>query len=603
MTTPPLPKPLLVLLALLQGLSLYGLHEAIHYDFWPASSPHWLFFLYSVVLILPVSLLLTLEQGLEVKLLKRLAPFTLLCAALGFYTGLQVIPLSHISYEPLLFVFINSMLLACFKALLYLPHYSNYRNYRSLSYPQVFATSWRNFLTLGLALLFTLAVWGVLMLWAALFAVINIEFFTDLFIKPWFYYPTLNLAFAFGIMIFRDQTRVIDSITSILQAMMKFLLVILALVSLLFLATLPVSGLSPLWKTGFGTSLILVLQALLLFFVNAVYQADVQSRPYPLWLHRLIYLSLALLPIYSCIALYGLIVRIEQYGWSVSRCWGVLVWLTLSLFAFGYLWGIVKKRDHWLEPLSRINLAMGWVLLALMVLVNSPLLDFRKITVQDQLARLADGRTIMSDFDFQYFRYDLAKPGYLALMQLKAEHEKVNPALALKIDTLYRKSNNVFANEHIDTMPEQLHAEQQQLLAALQLPQETELPDGVKNQLFAWLKDNHWQLSRISQYQLQALDLNQDQQQEYLLLTLYDGRVQALLIWQQQGRWYRNILNSGSSIETKESNKLDLRTLPVMPVQPVWPVLQIGKQRFQINEAESQVEPTQESESVHIEHK
>jgi hypothetical protein len=600
MTTPLLPKPLLVLLALLQGLSLYLLHEAIHYDFWPASNPHWLFFLYSIVLILPVSLLLTLEQGLEIKLLKRLAPFTLLCAALGYYTGLQAIPLSHISYEPLLFVFINSMLLACFKALLYLPQYSNYR---SLSYPQVFATSWRNFLTLGLALLFTLAVWGVLMMWAALFAVIDIEFFSDLFIKPWFYYPTLNLAFGFGIMIFRDQTRVIDSITSILQAMMKFLLVILALVSLLFLATLPVSGLSPLWKTGFGTSLILVLQALLLFFVNAVYQAEVQQRPYPLWLHRLIYLSLALLPVYSCIALYGLLLRIDQYGWSISRCWGLLVWLTLSLFAFGYLWGIVKKRDYWLEPLSRINLAMGWVLLALMLLVNSPLLDFRKITVQDQLARLADGRTKLSDFDFQYFRYDLAKPGYLALMQLKAEHEKADPALALKIDALYRKSNDAFAHAAFTPKPEQLQAEQQQFLAALQLPHGTELPEGVKTQLFAWLKDNHWQLTRISQYQLQAVDLNQDQQQEYLLLTLHESSVQALLLWQQQGQWYRKGLSSESSLGSKDTEELNLRSIQITPVQPVWPLLQIGKQRFQINETASPEQQPQKTESVHIEHK
>ena len=139
------------------------------------------------------------------------------------------------------------MLLASFKALLYIQQLSSGS---ALSYSALFLYSWRNFLTLGLSLLFTLAVWAVLMLWAALFKVIQIDFFDDLFAKQWFYYPTLSLAFAFGIIIFRNQAGVIDTITRIQQALMKFLLVILALVSMLFMLALPFTGLTPLWKTA-----------------------------------------------------------------------------------------------------------------------------------------------------------------------------------------------------------------------------------------------------------------------------------------------------------------------------------------------------------------
>ncbi len=72
--------------------------------------------------------------------------------------------------------------------------------------------------------------------------------------------------------------------------------------------------------------------------------------------------------------------------------------------------GYLKKRDLWLQHLIWINVRMGLVLLAVMMLVNSPLIDFRKITVQSQLARLEDGRTLLADFDLHYFRHDLAKP-------------------------------------------------------------------------------------------------------------------------------------------------------------------------------------------------
>src|SRR5690606_41751209 len=155
-------------------------------------------------------------------------------------------------------------------------------------------------------IIFSFSVWGVLMLSADLIKLIRIDFFHDLFTERWFYYPVLALAHGFGIIIFRNQSKVIDTITRIQQALMKFLLVILVLVSLLFLAALPFTGLAPLWETGQGSMLILWLQALMLFFLNAVYQDDADARPYPLLVHRFIYIGVALLPVYSVIAFYGL---------------------------------------------------------------------------------------------------------------------------------------------------------------------------------------------------------------------------------------------------------------------------------------------------------
>lgn len=572
-----LPTPVMLLLALMQGLSLYLLHQSISFDFWPSNQPQWLFCFYTLALVAPVTLLLSLEKGLELKLILRLGAFALVAAALGFYAGLQAIPLQQISYQPVLFAFIFSMLLASFKALLYIQQLSTGS---ALSYSALFLYSWRNFLTLGLSVLFTLAVWAVFMLWAALFKVIQIDFFDDLFAKQWFYYPTLSLAFAFGIIIFRNQAGVIDTITRIQQALMKFLLVILALVSVLFMLALPFTGLTPLWETGHGSLLILCLQALMLFFLNAVYQADADSRPYPLWLHRAIYAAVALLPIYSLIACYGLMLRVEQYGWSVSRCWGLLLWAILALFSVGYLWGILKKRDLWLQHLSWINVRMGLVLLAVMLLVNSPLIDFRKITVQSQLARLEDGRTLLADVDLHYFRYELAKPGYDALQQLKTQYSNTDPALVLRINTLYSQ------DWLSDKKPNNSNEQEQQLLTALKLPKEMILPPGLEKALFAWQKDQHWQLSHISQYHLRAADLNNDGVQEYVLLTYSYDAIHAELFRLNGSVWQRAPFALISGVEkSKALPEPQLDTLELKPVAPEWPLLQIADQKFQVQAA------------------
>ena len=569
-----LPTPIMLLLALVQGLSLYLLHQSISFDFWPSNQPQWLFCFYTLVVVAPVTLLLSLEKGLELKLALRLGAFALVAAALGFYAGLQAIPLEQISYQPVLFAFIFSMLLASFKALLYIQQLVTGS---ALSYSVLFLHSWRNFLTLGLSVLFTLAVWAVLMLWAALFKVIQIDFFDDLFAKQWFYYPTLSLAFAFGIIIFRNQAGVIDTITRIQQALMKFLLVILALVSVLFMLALPFTGLEPLWKTEHGSLLILCLQALMLFFLNAVYQADADSRPYPLWLHRAIYAAVALLPVYSLIACYGLMLRVEQYGWSVSRCWGLVLWAILALFSVGYLWGILKKRDLWLQHLSWINVRMGLVLLAVMMLVNSPLIDFRKITVQSQLARLEDGKTLLADFDLHYFRHDLAKPGYDALQQLKAQHGETNPALALRIDALYRK------DMHNETTEQNSKDQLQQLLVALKLPDHVILPPALKQALSDWQKDQRWQLSYISQYHLRPIDLNTDGVQDYVLLTYAHNSVDAVLFSLKGEKWQRSVVNPlFSDVKSDPQAEPQLETLELKAVPPQWPLLQIGERKFQV---------------------
>jgi len=74
------------------------------------------------------------------------------------------------------------------------------------------------------------------------------------------------------------------------------------------------------------------------------------------------------------------------------------------------------------------------VVLAIMLLANSPLLDFRKISLRSQLARVDSGQIELADFDFWNANYSLARPGYLALEQMKQEYGQNNSDLLEKIE-------------------------------------------------------------------------------------------------------------------------------------------------------------------------
>ena len=426
-----LPRLIMLGIAFVQGLCLLVLYRSVESHFWPSESPVWAYPLWTLAIAVPLLLLLSIDRQNYASVAKHVGTFGLLLALLAIYTGWQAEPFKQFPIENLTAAFVITIGLACFKALMYLQQRANRV---PLTYEVLFTNSWRNFLVGALAALFTLIFWLILMLWGQLFKVIEIDFFYDLFTEDWFVIPVLAVAFGLGVSLFRELTRVIDNITKLLHWLIVLLLPLLLIVAVVFLGALPFTGLDLLWDTGSGTALLLWLLALLLFFTNAVYQDGREANPYPLLLHRAIYAALCVMPVVAALAFYGLLLRLQQYGWTVERCWAFVVWLILALFAVGYVVGIVRRRDAWTGELARVNTAMGLVVLAIMVLANSPLLDFRKISLSSQLNRVESGEIELAEFDFWYARNNLARPGYLAMEAVKAEVGDSDPELLALIN-------------------------------------------------------------------------------------------------------------------------------------------------------------------------
>ena len=415
----PLPRNLMVVVALAQGLLLLLLWRALTHETWPSQTPALNLPLWTLAVTGPTLFLLTVEADNLKRAALFVTAFAAILAVLAVYVGWQASPVNAFPTGALIGVFVLTMLVACFKGAMYLQQFAVRER---IHYPALFSRSWRNFGVFGLSWTLTGGVALVLGLWGALFAVIGIDFFQELFREDWFLFPVLTVAFGLGVFIFRRLTRVIDGVTSLLEGLMRLLLPLTAAVVAIFLAALPFTGLAPLWETGNGTALLMALNAITLFTVNAVYQTD-RHAPYPLFVHRPLYVCVALLPVVSALSVYGLSLRVAQYGWTVERCWALTLAVLFAAFSLGYTWSIVRHRDRWPAALGRVNVAMGWVVLGTMLLVNTPLLDFRKISLASQFGRVEAGEIALRDFDFRYAREQLARPGWLRLEALAEEHE------------------------------------------------------------------------------------------------------------------------------------------------------------------------------------
>lgn len=496
-----LPRVTMLIIAVVQGLLLFALYHAFDTDAWPSESPLWSFPLWTLIVAVPLILLLSLDRDNVQRVGKLAAGSAVILTLLAIYTGWQAEPYGEFPLFGLSFAFLCSITLACFKALMYLQQRANQV---PLTYQVLFTNSWRNFLVTALSALFVFIFWLILMLWGALFKVIEIEFFQDLFTEDWFLFPVLGFAFGLGVIIFRDLTRVIDNITKLLHGLIKLLLPLIITVAVIFLAALPFVGLDTLWSTGNGTALLLWLLAIILFFTNAVYQDGRETNPYSPIIHRLIFLGLCVMPIISALSLYGLALRLNQYGWSVERCWAFVVWLILTLLVAGYVTGIVRRRAEWTTDLARVNTAMGLVVLALMLLVNSPLLDFRKISLKSQLNRVESGEIELKDFDFWYAKNQLARPGYLALEAIKQEIGDSDPEFLKMVNNPQRKWT-----------ARGMRGAEDMWAAMHYLPAPFDVPQSLKSTI-----DGSYFVMYPGEPLMFQLDLDDDGQNEYLLFLL-----------------------------------------------------------------------------------
>jgi hypothetical protein len=287
-------------------------------------------------------------------------------------------------------------------------------------YPELFEHSWSNVFVGLVAALFTGALWAVLGVWGGLFELIGIPFFAELFqSRPFAYLATLGV-FGYGLALGRESEGVIRTLRRIALTIAQSLLPLLALVALLFLAALPLTGLEPLWRTGRATPLVLALLAFLTLFLNGVFEAGRDVPRYPRVVLRAIEAAVLLMPAYAAIALYGTALRVTQYGLTPERVYALLFVGVASVYALGYAAAVVLRRPPWIGTLESVNVGAALLLALLAALVQLPVLDPLRLSAESQAARLRDQRVAAKDFDFAALRFELGHHGWEALERLEA---------------------------------------------------------------------------------------------------------------------------------------------------------------------------------------
>lgn len=407
---------------LLQGLALFLLHQAQEAKVWPATQPLAFAPLVLVALFTPFVVL----AGIGALRRNSLIVWALVAAAsaagLAFYGAWLGVDGDKMPDAPVFLAIAAGLFIAH-----HLIQPAQAERRWVAAYPAYFDITWMHGVQLALSVAFTGAFWLLLILGSSLFKLIGIEAFQKLISQEAFAFPATTVMFAAAVQLTDVRSSLVRGVRTVALTLLAWLLPLMTLIAAGFLASLPFTGLEPLWKTKAATALLLTAAAHLIVLINAAYQ-DGEDAPHLIlkWSARIA--GLLLVPI-SLLAAYGLALRIGQYGLTPERVFAAAFVVIAAGYALGYTLAAVRP-GAWMKALEQTNIAQAFVAIALVLALFTPIADPARLSVQDQVARLERGTVKAEAFDFQFLRFDSGPYGKAALEKLKASQDAAIARLA-----------------------------------------------------------------------------------------------------------------------------------------------------------------------------
>lgn len=509
----------MMFVGLLQGVLCYLLMTYL--------IPHnsaWLFYGLPVTIALTSALLLTVVSFKQRALWYWMALLFVVVLAMSMWLKWSVTGSRQWWQDDVFFVYGWRLLLMEMLALPWI-QYQLYARTEQGRYPQFYTQLWLNSLTLLIVFIANGLFWMVLLLWSELFNLVGITFFKTLFFDSnWFGYVAFSLITALAVILARTQLRLIAAVQKLLTFIATGLLPLVALLALMFIVTLPFTGLEAISQRISAAGLLSTLTLILLLLMAMVREPQKEALPYPSALRYLVKFSLVVAPLYMLIAGWALWVRIHQYGWTPERLHGVLVVVVLLVWSLGYLASLLRRGRNPLEIQGKVILGVSLLILALLILLTSPVLDAWRISVNSHMRLYYSGK-IKPDQVSLYMLDHSGKPGRAALEALQKD-------AAFNQDSKRRRDLNSLLQGNRDPI---------QNLSTTQLAPKVMIAPGSKKP-----DETFWTFAKKQSYRITSCieqdacvlvdqDLNADGYPEQVLYAFGDG--ESLVFGRKENKW------------------------------------------------------------------
>ena len=575
---------LILAAAVVQGWALFGLHHALAEQLWPANEPGWLFALYAVAVLAPVTVELLAARARERATWVLVGVLTVALFCFGWHHGAAVVALpgkdlarAGESFSLGLILFVLWIL-----AMPFIQARLEVRAW-SANYHYLFAYAWRNAVSLFEAAVFTGVFWLLLGLWQSLFTMLGMVFFHELFAEPVFVYPVTALVFGCALHLIGSIDRFVSAVLEQILSVFKWLGTLTgALLALFTLAlTLQLPNLVFTGHKAISAVWLLWLVAVVVLFLNAAYRDGAQGRAYPAWIALALRLVVPLSVVISLTALYALRVRAQRYGLTVERVFGFIVAAAALCYSVGYALAALNRRA-WFGGVARVNVLVALGLIVVLGLLLTPVLSPYRLAASSQYRRILAGKLgeesgpAPDESAFHYLRFAAGAYGRRRLEQL-AQLQNHADAVGIR----ERAAAALKQNSPWQRLAPRSYAD---LVAALKLyPQGSLLEAGLAERLRSDLttqgNNTYCVVTEGTQLTGVLIDLNGDGVDEFVLFNFCAARVYQRIdgVWQLVAHANDRTAHVDAAVIEAHLAQGQLSTR-----EPAWKDLWIGQEQFQV---------------------
>jgi hypothetical protein len=285
-------------------------------------------------------------------------------------------------------------------------------------YPVLHRHVWVDAVIGGSSLFFTGLSFLLAWLIAGLFHLIGIRLFTELLQESAFAWALAGFAFGAAVGLLRERDSLAAILYRLVTVALSVLAPVLAAALVLFLVSLPFTGLQNLWDSTMPTPTLLFAAAAAFALTNAVIGDGTAERRDDTLLHwSAVALSLTILPL-AVVAGISIAQRIGQYGWTPERIWGVLAVTVALVYGIAGWWSVLRRRVGFDAELRPLQTKLAISICGLAVFLALPIVDFGAISVRSQLSQLRNGKIAPDKFDWQAMAFQFGPAGRRQLNEM-----------------------------------------------------------------------------------------------------------------------------------------------------------------------------------------
>jgi hypothetical protein len=286
-------------------------------------------------------------------------------------------------------------------------------------YGRLHSHAWADAVIGAASLFFTGVAFLLAWLIAGLFDLIGIDLLKELLKDEWFGWMLAGFAFggAFGLL--RERDRLVATLQRLVMVVFSVLAPVLAFALVVFLISIPFTGLGGLWDSWVSAAaLLLAASAGSILLANAVIgdgREDIATNSVLRW--SALALVAVVLPL-AGLAGVAMGIRIGEYGWTPERIWGAIAVAVAIAYGLGGWWSIWRGRREFDGPLRPVQTNLAIAVCGVALFLALPILDFGAISARSQLARLESGRVEPAKFDWAAMAFDFGPAGRKRLAQV-----------------------------------------------------------------------------------------------------------------------------------------------------------------------------------------